>query len=54
MGTSVNNNSPETPKPIAVKYKHRDIKVYSSDEWMAATTNTIFLLILNSLDKKGE
>jgi AAA+ superfamily predicted ATPase len=35
MITPGNNNSPETPKPIALKYKHRDIKIYSSDEWMA-------------------
>lgn len=35
MSTRGNNNSPETPKPMPLKYKHRDIKIYSSDEWMA-------------------
>ena len=36
MSTPTNN--PESPKPMAVKYKHRDIKVHSSDEWMADNT----------------
>jgi hypothetical protein len=37
---SNNNQNPETnpPKNLEVKYKHRAIKVYSSDEWMADAT----------------
>jgi hypothetical protein len=31
-------NNPEPAKSMAVKYKYRDIKVHSSDEWMADNT----------------
>ena len=33
-----NPNSPNPPKNLEIKYKFRDIKVHSSDEWMADAT----------------
>lgn len=38
--TSLPTNQPEgtSPKPMTLKYKFRDIKVHSSDEWMADGT----------------
>ena len=36
MSTPTNN--PETSNAMTVKYKYRDIKVHSSDEWMADNT----------------
>jgi AAA+ superfamily predicted ATPase len=38
MDTPENNPNPSTFKPMPVKYKFRDIKVHSSDEWMADGT----------------
>ncbi len=39
MESQQNNPAQSTPsKPMAIKYKYRDIKVYSSDEWMADGT----------------
>jgi AAA+ superfamily predicted ATPase len=38
MNPDNNLTNPQSPQPTIVNYKYRDIKVHSSDEWMADST----------------